>query len=83
MKCCGRSGSINVPGPQIPVLNSAAATVMAQNQFKATADNWTIERRIGVCRACPYFQKDICNQCGCYVVAKVGVLHERCPLHRW
>ena len=83
MGCCGRT-TVPLTGPRaLPGLNVASALEMARNQFKTACDGFLVERRIQACRQCPYFQKDLCNRCGCYLVAKVGILEERCPLRKW
>lgn len=83
--CCGRRTPLpNVP-EMPPTLNGAAATEMARKQFKEAAEMSVIERRISFCKTCPYYDKnrELCRNCGCFLVAKVGLKHEACPLRKW
>jgi hypothetical protein len=41
------------------------------------------ESRMSVCRACPLFANDRCNECGCYLPAKTKLPAESCPTGKW
>lgn len=43
------------------------------------------EGRIEVCQRCDEFQKISrqCRKCGCFMDAKVKLLHSGCPINKW
>jgi hypothetical protein len=81
--CCG--GRKTAPLSSVPALNAASARRLALESGQAPSALELTERRIGLCRSCPYFNpsQEACNRCGCLVAAKVGKERESCPLRRW
>ena len=43
------------------------------------------ERRLDICRSCPFFRKDDerCSKCGCYLSSKTYLKAEHCPVGKW
>lgn len=43
--------------------------------------------RLAICERCPLFDNGWCNRkkggCGCWLIGKVQIDGERCPLKRW
>jgi hypothetical protein len=46
-------------------------------------DNRTIDRRIGACETCFYYENEQCALCTCYVNVKAILATEDCPIGRW
>ena len=87
MACCGSRKQI--PGPRLDPsvqLTATGAQQMARSQGLEAATTERIERRIQMCRSCPYRVArpvESCNRCGCVLVMKIGKAHESCPALRW
>ena len=47
------------------------------------ADADTISRRRALCEVCPAYDFGVCNDCGCFLAAKVKLKSEVCPKKRW
>ena len=42
------------------------------------------EERYALCEACPHLTiAKTCTQCGCFMPAKVKLLHASCPITKW
>jgi len=43
------------------------------------------KQRFSICQECPRFVKfsSTCRECGCFMVLKVRIKSERCPLGKW
>ena len=43
------------------------------------------EQRMEICSACPFLNQDYstCQQCGCFMKAKVLIPNAKCPLNKW
>ncbi len=50
-----------------------------------TVSNDEFERRMSICRGCPYFkpQFSICGSCGCGLELKARLNGMKCPLAKW
>lgn len=83
MGCCGNR--IRAVKNALPTLNAVSAQRIAFEQGMKQEEVAKTDRRIQLCRSCVYFDsaKELCNRCGCMVVAKVGKAAESCPIHRW
>lgn len=84
MGCCGRITKATPAPKQIPQTVDAAL-VFTQTQGKKVADQNIANRRLQVCRACPYLKSadNVCTRCGCLIFAKIGSAQERCPALKW
>jgi hypothetical protein len=65
----------------------SAAVFVAAGMPRASVEE--IEQRLGICNACPSFDKDgyggmgKCNVCGCNMEVKSVMATEACPEGRW
>jgi hypothetical protein len=65
----------------------SAAVFVAAGMPRASVEE--IERRLGICNACPSFDKDgyggmgKCNVCGCNMEVKTVMATEACPEGKW
>jgi hypothetical protein len=43
------------------------------------------QERYDICKACPKLIQATkqCQECGCFMKAKVTLAHAECPLHKW
>lgn len=39
--------------------------------------------RLEICSNCPFNTLGFCEQCGCYIRAKVRLKEESCPIEKW
>jgi hypothetical protein len=41
--------------------------------------------RMDICKVCPSFTKDttVCQECGCFMIAKTKLRGAMCPLDKW
>lgn len=48
-------------------------------------DGATQNKRMDICRECPFFNKTLvqCKQCGCFLKAKVKFTNSSCPINKW
>lgn len=47
------------------------------------ADEETAKKRYDTCLACDKYKHWRCQECGCFISAKVRVADEKCPLGKW
>lgn len=47
------------------------------------ASEEVISERLSICKDCPFYQDDVCMQCGCYMPQKVTILSSVCPVGHW
>lgn len=47
------------------------------------ADEATAKKRYDTCMACDKYKHWRCQECGCFISAKVRVADEKCPLGKW
>ena len=43
----------------------------------------TIEQRKAACLQCEHYDFGVCEECGCFLAAKVALKTERCPKGKW
>ena len=41
------------------------------------------KERAVMCADCKHSKLSWCNQCGCYIPAKIRSLNEKCPIAKW
>jgi len=41
------------------------------------------QRRLEICRTCPFFNGTNCQKCGCFVRFKTRLATEHCPIQKW
>lgn len=85
MGCCGNKTSYKITIGQVREL---AATV--KDAVKEAAKSGEIlvtkdisDRRFNLCKLCPKLQGERCNECGCFIRAKVKLKISKCPIHKW
>lgn len=79
------------PMPSLPkMVKNATGSVIKNVKSVIHGNNLNVsedekEKRLNICRACPYFEKtqERCSQCGCFLSVKTYLKAERCPLSRW
>ena len=44
-----------------------------------------VERRLSICRECPYFvqRTERCRKCGCFMKLKTKLERAHCPIGKW
>lgn len=77
------SKDCDCPGPIQRAVNvvKAGAKWVAAGGPKASND--LRKQRYEVCVRCDRFAEGWCQECGCYLPAKVAMVTERCPLGLW
>lgn len=52
---------------------------------KPRSENDEIERRLSICRECPFFLKrtERCSKCGCFMQLKSTLKQAKCPVGNW
>lgn len=62
------------------LLASAARFVASGLKFSTKEE---AAARLAVCTPCPQYNLGRCNVCGCFLVAKVVLKEEKCPIGKW
>ena len=42
-----------------------------------------VQKRLDICKSCPFLKENRCSECGCYVALKAGLKAEKCPKGKW
>ena len=73
MGCCGKK-----------IIKAGQKVGNIATGFKKLAfpEEWTTER-IKICGKCEYRSNAWCKKCACFILAKVQVKKEHCPLGKW
>ena len=80
--------------PSLPAMNEMAKNAISSlwNTAKGAATGKGIkvekeeaERRLTICRGCPFFRQhdERCSKCGCYMAVKTYLRAEKCPVGKW
>lgn len=86
MGCCGTSAKATgrftqkITEALLTVANVVAA---ASRSGKLTVDRSIVEKRLGICKACPHLQGSKCEVCGCILAVKAGLNGATCPIKKW
>lgn len=41
------------------------------------------EKRLSICKTCPFLANHTCTKCGCYVGFRAGLNFKNCPVGKW